>query len=218
MEAQLRRPMEQRVAGKRAQSKEQNRRVILDAARRVFAELGYGATTVRDIIRATPLASGTFYNYFRSKEEVFQAMRDETALALRPLLREARLKCETAEAFVAETFRTFFAYVVENRANLPKVNRTDAVHVRVDTAEVLAGFEELRADLEAAIGRGLFAPIDAEYLTASMVGIAFELADVVQRRELPDAEAAARFATTLVMGGLAALPKQKDQTPATGPV
>jgi len=214
LEAQLRRPVEQRVAGKRAQAKEQNRRVILDAARQVFAELGYGATTVRDIIRATPLASGTFYNYFRSKEEVFQAMRDETALALRPVLREARLKCETAEAFVSETFRAFFSYVVESRANLPKLKRTEAVHVRVDTIEVLAGFEELRADLDAAIGRGLFARVDAEFLTASMVGIAFELADVLQSRETPDPEAATRFATALVMGGLAALPKRESPVPA----
>ncbi|MBV9419256.1 MAG: helix-turn-helix transcriptional regulator, partial [Alphaproteobacteria bacterium] len=42
--------------GKREQTKVQNREVILDAARKVFAELGFGATTVRDIIRATPLA------------------------------------------------------------------------------------------------------------------------------------------------------------------
>ena len=67
------------VPGKREQTKIQNRQLILDAARQVFAELGYGATTVRDIIRATPLASGTFYNYFKSKEEVFQAIRDEVA-------------------------------------------------------------------------------------------------------------------------------------------
>jgi AcrR family transcriptional regulator len=210
VEAQLRRPLEQRVAGKRAHAKEQNRRLILDAARHVFAELGYGATTVRDIIRATPLASGTFYNYFRSKEEVFQTMRDETALALRPRLREARVRCETAEAFVSETFRTFFSYVVESGGTLAGIKRSDAVHVRVDTPEVLAGFEELRTDLKAAIGRGLFAPVDAEYLTASMVGIAFELAAILQKRETPEPEEAARFATALVMGGLAALPKQAN--------
>jgi AcrR family transcriptional regulator len=212
LEPQLRQSKDRRAAGKRAQTKEQNRRIILAAARSVFAELGYAGTTVRDIIRATPLASGTFYNYFRSKEEVFQAMRDETALALRPLLRTARSKCETAEAFVSETFRTFFSYIVESRGDLPKMKRRDGVHVRFDTAEVLAGFEELRMDLEAGIARGLFAPVDAEFLTASMVGIAFELADVLQSREAPDAAAAARFATALVIGGLGTLPKQ-DNSP-----
>ena len=210
MEAQLDPSAEPRPTGKRAFAKEQNRRIILDAARRVFAQLGYSGTTVRDVIRATPLTSGTFYNYFRSKEEVFQAMRDETALALRPVLLEARAKAETAEAFVAETFRTFFGHVMASRGDMSGIRRSDTIQVRVDTPEVLAGFEELRADLEAAIARGLFPPVDAECLCASIVGIAFELAAVLQRREGMDAEAAARFATALVMGGLAALPTRAN--------
>jgi AcrR family transcriptional regulator len=90
-------PSKPSALGKREQTKVQNRLLILEAARRVFAELGFGATTVRDIIRATPLASGTFYNYFKSKEEVFQAIRDETALIIRPKLRDERTKAKTIE-------------------------------------------------------------------------------------------------------------------------
>jgi AcrR family transcriptional regulator len=55
-------------AGKREQTKLANRSAILEAGRQIFAELGYEGTTVRDIIRRTELASGTFYNYFKSKE------------------------------------------------------------------------------------------------------------------------------------------------------
>jgi AcrR family transcriptional regulator len=77
-------------AGRRELTKAQNRETILAAARQVFAQLGLATATVRDVIRATPLASGTFYNYFKSKEEVYQALRDEVALAVRPRLREAR--------------------------------------------------------------------------------------------------------------------------------
>ena len=40
------------MAGKREQTKKDNRNAILEAAREVFVKLGYGATTVRDIIRA----------------------------------------------------------------------------------------------------------------------------------------------------------------------
>ena len=65
--------------GKRERTKVANRQAILAAARRVFAQLGYDAATVRDIIRGTELASGTFYNYFRSQEEVFEALADDSA-------------------------------------------------------------------------------------------------------------------------------------------
>src|ERR1700679_1280913 len=101
-------------AGKREQTKVHNRQIILEAARQVFAELGYGATTVRDIIRATPLASGTFYNYFKSKEEVFQAIRDEVALDIRPRLREERKKAKSVEEFISGTFLTFMQFVAED--------------------------------------------------------------------------------------------------------
>ena len=191
--------------GKREQTKLQNRQLILDAARRVFAELGYGATTVRDIIRATPLASGTFYNYFKSKEEVFQAVRDEVALAIRPRLHEERMKAQTVEEFIGCSFRTFFEFVADDRVNFRTI-RPDSTRVRMDSPEVVAGFEELRSDLEIAIAKGLFPPIDADFLMAAIVGVAFEVAERMLQRGSHDHAAAAEFATKLFIGGVRSLP------------
>jgi AcrR family transcriptional regulator len=197
-----------RPPGKRERTKVQNRHTILDAARRVFAEMGYGATTVRDIVRATPLASGTFYNYFKSKEEIFQAIQDESALRIRPRLREERARAETVEAFISGTFRTFFEYVATDQHSFRAIRRsTDTLRVRMDTPEIIAGFDELREDLEAAIGRGLFSPVDADYLMAAIVGVAFEIAERMLRREDADPAAAAAFATRLFLGGLHTLPR-----------
>lgn len=210
MEAQLERPVQRprtKTTGKREQTKVQNRQTILEAARHVFAELGYGATTVRDIIRATPLASGTFYNYFKSKEEVFQAIQDESALRIRPRLREERAKAGSIEEFISGTFRTFLEYVATDEHNFRAIRRnTDTLRVRMDTAEIIAGFEELREDLETAIAKGLFPPVDADYLMASIVGVAFEVAERMLRRDDPDPAQAASFATALFLGGVRALP------------
>ena len=197
--------------GKREQTKIRNREIILEAARSVFAELGYGATTVRDIIRATPLASGTFYNYFKSKEEVFQAIQDESALRIRPRLREERAKASTIEEFISGTFRTFFEFVASDQANFRALRRnTETTHVRMDTPEILAGFEELREDIAAATAKGVFPPIDADFLMAAMVGVAFEVAERMLRRADHDPLQAAAFATALFMGGIRALPRKAD--------
>ncbi|MBU6445257.1 MAG: TetR/AcrR family transcriptional regulator [Alphaproteobacteria bacterium] len=194
-------------AGKRERTKVQNRQIILAAAHQVFAELGYGATTVRDIIRATPLASGTFYNYFKSKEEVFQAIQDESALRIRPRLHEERAKATTIDEFISGTFQIFFDYVASDQGNFQAIRRnTDTLRVRMDTPEVIAGFEELRVDLERAIAQGMFPPIDADYLMAAIVGVAFEMAERMLRRDRPDTEEAARFATALFMNGVRNLP------------
>ena len=195
------------ASSRREQTKIQNRETILTAARQVFAQLGFATATVRDIIRATPLASGTFYNYFQSKEEVYQALRDEIALAIRPQLREAREKAATVEEFISAMFRTFFEFVLRDDFDLRTIrHNADATRMRMDTPEVIAGFEELREDIEKAIARGVFPPVDADYLMASIVGVAFEISERLVRREKPDAQVAADFATTLFMGGIRALP------------
>ena len=77
------------VAGRRERTKAANRAAILAAALDVFAEQGYEATGVRDIIRRTDLASGTFYNYFPDKEAIFRALVEETG-------REARRRSTPA--------------------------------------------------------------------------------------------------------------------------
>lgn len=198
-----------KTRGKREETKASNRQAIVDAARRVFARLGYGATTVRDIIRETELASGTFYNYFKSKEEVFQALQDETALRVRPRLRAERIRARTFDEFISATFRTFFDFVrSDQNAFATMRQQQDMLHVRIDTPEVLAGFDELRADLEIAIRNGVMPDADPDLLMASMVGVAFEVAgQLVQRADLTVDEAA-RFATALFLGGVQALPRQ----------
>jgi AcrR family transcriptional regulator len=199
-----------KTRGKREETKASNRQAILDAARNVFAELGYGATTVRDIIRATELASGTFYNYFKSKEEVFQALQDETALRVRPRLRAERIRARTFEEFIAGTFRTFFDFVKNDQTSLATMRRNpELARMRIDTPEVIAGFEELRADLETAIRNGVMPDTDADLLMAAMVGVAFEVANHMISRGDVSAEDAAKFATALFLGGVHALPKRR---------
>ncbi len=201
--------LDARARGKREETKASNRQAIIDAARIVFAELGYGATTVRDIIRATELASGTFYNYFKSKEEVFQALQDETALRVRPRLRAERIRARNFEEFVSGSFRTFFDFVKNDHTTFATMRRNpDLQRVRIDTPEVIAGFDELRADLEIAIANGVVPAADADLLMASMVGVAFEVANHLVLRSDLSAEDAAKFATALFMGGVQALPKK----------
>ncbi len=51
-------------------NKEITRQNILDAAVGIFREKGFQKTRVSDIVAAAGLAQGTFYLYFRSKEEI----------------------------------------------------------------------------------------------------------------------------------------------------
>ncbi len=54
--------------------KEQKRRSIIIAALKVFANKGYKATRTIDIAEAAGIGKGTIYEYFRSKEELIEAI------------------------------------------------------------------------------------------------------------------------------------------------
>ena len=51
------------------------RRDLLDAGERIILQKGSAATTVDDITRAAGVAKGTFYLYFKSKEDLLEALR-----------------------------------------------------------------------------------------------------------------------------------------------
>ena len=56
------------------------RRGILEAAQRIFLERGYAATSMSEIAASVGGSKGTLYNYFRSKEELFEALMQEICL------------------------------------------------------------------------------------------------------------------------------------------
>lgn len=65
---------------KRARSEEAKdgrRRELLDASLRLFAEHGYGGTTIEAIAAAAGLSPAAFYRYFPSKVEIYRALNAE---------------------------------------------------------------------------------------------------------------------------------------------
>lgn len=191
------------AVGKRERAKAANRQAILAAAKRVFAELGYDVATVRDIIRGTDLASGTFYNYFRSKEEVYEALADDSARRVKPILHSIREQAISFEDYVFSSLVAFFTFLVEENQIEGRPVSERQPHMRADTPEMKAVYEEVRVGLEQAIARGFAPPVDADYLACACIGIAQEVGGAMLRRNPPDVDAAARFCAGLILDGLA---------------
>jgi AcrR family transcriptional regulator len=196
--------MTQLATGKRERTKAQNRRAILDAATEVFTEMGYGAASIRDVIRRTELASGTFYNYFPDKQSVFRAVLDEHTTELRRRLRDARAHARDAETIVREGFQTYFSFIVEDRPLFEMLRRNaGTVRELFDTPALESGILELLEDLHTLAVRGeLPASLDLDALAAAMGGVAFELGIRLSEQDRPDVERTARFASELFLGGM----------------
>jgi len=65
--------MAYRTTPKMARRKEAHRTKLLETAVRLFGKHGYHATTVPMIVKASGSSTGSFYFYFRNKEDVFAA-------------------------------------------------------------------------------------------------------------------------------------------------
>ena len=192
--------------GRRAATKAANRAAIVDAAREVFGELGFGGASVRDVIRRTDLASGTFYNYFPDKEALFRAVLEETAETVRARVQTARRQAGSLEEFVAAGFREYFSFLADDPQAFALMRRNSGtIRAMFDEPIFGAGIDELAADLRTAMKIGIVPRIDAEYVAAAMVGAALEVGVAMIQREPPDVEGATRFATAVFLGGIECL-------------
>jgi AcrR family transcriptional regulator len=187
--------------GKRERTKVANRAAILVAARDVFSDLGYGAASVRDIVRATDLATGTFYNYFPDKEAVLRALVDEFAVQARARVHAARTAATSLEGFVADGFRAYFEFLAEDRLRLAMMRRNaGTIRTMFNEPAIGAGVDELRDDLDAGISAGALPPHDAELMAVAMVGAGLEVGMRMAEREPPDVEGAVAFVTDVFLG------------------
>lgn len=66
------------VKGRRAEKAKQTRRAILEAARELFVERGYGATALQDIADRAGYAVQTIYFTFGNKRTVLKELGDDT--------------------------------------------------------------------------------------------------------------------------------------------
>jgi AcrR family transcriptional regulator len=187
--------------GKRERTKAANREAILVAARHVFSTIGYGAASVRDVVRETDLATGTFYNYFPDKESVLRALVDEITDEARARVHAARMEATTLEGFVSGGFRAYFELLAEDPDTVALMRRNSGtIRAMFDEPALGAGIEELRADLETAVTQGRIPPHDADLMAVAMVGAGVELGLHMVERDPPDVKRAVDFVTDVFLG------------------
>jgi AcrR family transcriptional regulator len=189
--------------GRRAATKIANRAAIIAAARAVFAERGYGSATVRDVIRRTNLASGTFYNYFPDKESLFRAVVEESATKVRARVQAARRQAGSLEEFVAAGYHEYFDFLASDPEAFELMRRNSGtIRAMFDEPIFGAGIDELAADLRTAMRIGIVPRVDPEYVAAAMVGAALEVGVAMVKRDPPDVDGATQFATRVFLGGI----------------
>jgi AcrR family transcriptional regulator len=126
------------------------RAMLLDAAVRVFARKGAGAAAIHEIAAEAGVANGTFYNYFRSREDLVAAASVRLAERFDREIAASRVAVADPAERVAIGCRRFVLRAMHDRTWAAALLRVWASS-SVLTARTAAG---LLADLRAGRRRG----------------------------------------------------------------
>jgi TetR/AcrR family fatty acid metabolism transcriptional regulator len=156
------------------------RRLILDAAVRVFARQGFHACRVSDIADEAGVAYGLVYHYFASKDEVLDTLFLERWDVMLALIREVdaeplpvREKLESIASFIIDSYR--------HDPDLMKViivEVTRAANSFGDThiGTIREAYELIGGIVEQAQADGVFKPdIEARFAAMAFYGVIEQL-------------------------------------------
>lgn len=97
-----------------ARKRERTRRNLLNAARELVYERGHEKIAISDITERADVGLGTFYNYFESKQCIFEAVLDEIRQDVYARLDEIRSSIKDPALNVAVTMKYCFEQAQDN--------------------------------------------------------------------------------------------------------
>lgn len=114
------------------------REALLDAAQRLFAAVGYDATSVNRIIAEVGVSKGAFYHHFDSKEALLEALAGrfaaQTARAARGILEDPTLDAfARLTSFLASMRRHKLETAAEMRAAFEPLFRAENLQLHART-------------------------------------------------------------------------------------
>ncbi len=153
---------------------------LLKIARQIFAEKGFDATTVSEIVARAGIAQGTFYLYFPSKISVVVTLADEMQASIEQALRESYAESVSLDAMIERSVASAFRIVGEYRDILALVHSgVRWLESEEGRSHIFAPYHTLiaeairRAQEVGTVSQGLNAEVTAVFI----VGLVYYAAD-----------------------------------------
>ena len=159
----------------RTKSAQDKRRLILDAAVRVFARQGFHACRVSDIADEAGVAYGLVYHYFASKDEVLDTLFLERWNIMLDLIREV----ESQRIPVREKLSAIASFIVDSYQHDPDLMKVIIVEVtraansfgQTHLGEIRTAYELIGEIVAKAQADGVFkADIEARFAAMAFYG------------------------------------------------
>lgn len=146
---------------RKAQERQARRRRIQEAARSVFTERGYAGASIELIARAAQLSVGAIYLYFRSKEDLYVSLIEDTLTVFDVEMAQVREQTEVSGR-LRETWGLLVRWA-EKDAEGPRILRLmaqPAIRPQLSdevVAAVSAGISRVQDHIGACVADGIHA-------------------------------------------------------------
>jgi len=165
-----------RTSEKREATKEQNRAAIEAAAWEVFCTLGMDAANIRDIVKRSGVSPGTFYNYYRTKEAIFEVLSQNVLERIRSESRAARTRAASAEEFLSACYESYLRLLQSIDGALSFIDRNQHhIRAQVYRSSAVSGLAaDLAEDLERFVPPGAMSPRDRALVSSIIIAAGAE--------------------------------------------
>ncbi|GLX66148.1 TetR/AcrR family transcriptional regulator [Paenibacillus glycanilyticus] len=188
---------------------EQTKRKIADAARALFVQKGYKATSIDDIVKGTGCSAGNIYYHFKSKEGLFLHLIEDWNTEWE----ETWLTKEPLYATTIDKLYGMAEHLADDQLNHPLTKAVDEffnnaeknsdVEERIN--EMVKGYIDFNRNLlQRGIDSGEFEARDVTGLAIILDSLMYGLNQHTRRMERDDALAAYRLAMDVFLHGIAA--------------
>jgi TetR/AcrR family fatty acid metabolism transcriptional regulator len=163
------------MSAARAKATQDKRRLILDAAVRVFARQGFHACRVSDIADEAGVAYGLVYHYFASKDEILDTLFLERWNVMLEMIREV----DSQAIPVREKLEAIASFIVDSYRHNPDLMKVIIVEVtraansfgQTHLGQIRSAYELIGAIVTKAQDEGVFrAEIDAQFAAMAFYG------------------------------------------------
>ncbi|WP_063756441.1 TetR/AcrR family transcriptional regulator [Streptomyces sp. NRRL S-1824] len=136
-------------------------KAIIEAARKEFAEQGYGATSIRDIAQRAGVSLSALYYYYKGKQELLVAILDEGLDAYfeacdKALESAGDDPAERLEAIVAATVRFRTGHPVKSSIVLTEGRSLEAEHLERYRKNEERASQQFRDIIDKGVEEGVF--------------------------------------------------------------
>ncbi len=192
---------------KRQLNKKQNRDALILASRKVFTEKGLDSSNVREIVSKASLGSGTFYNYFDDKVEVFLVIVNSLINEFSNFIIPEINKAKTFDELVSIAFTSWFNWISNDAENYIffKNNKKYILDLKwlSQNSKEYQNFNKRLLEVTINMSKIIrFPQNDISLMVTSVVAVSVNLGDQLLERNDVNPSEISSFATKLFLKGL----------------